>query len=46
MPPSPWAMLDRLLHHSTIVNINGESCRQKDKRKAGILPKAAEVPKD
>jgi DNA replication protein DnaC len=34
------AMLDRVLHHSTIVNINGESFRLKDKRKAGILPKS------
>src|SRR5262249_30736358 len=31
------AMLDRILHHSTIVNINGESFRLKDKRKAGLL---------
>ena len=31
------AMLDRLLHHSIIVNINGESYRLKDKRKAGLL---------
>lgn len=30
-------MLDRILHHSTIVNINGESFRLKDKRKAGAL---------
>jgi DNA replication protein DnaC len=40
------AMLDRLLHHSIIVNINGESYRLKDKRKAGILPKSAKVPKE
>jgi DNA replication protein DnaC len=33
------AMLDRTLHHSTIVNINGESFRLKDKRRAGILSK-------
>jgi DNA replication protein DnaC len=33
-------MLDRVLHHSIIVNINGESFRLKDKRKAGILPKS------
>jgi DNA replication protein DnaC len=33
------AMLDRVLHHSIIVNINGESFRLKDKRKAGILSK-------
>jgi DNA replication protein DnaC len=31
------AMLDRVLHHSTIVSINGESFRLKDKRKAGLL---------
>jgi DNA replication protein DnaC len=30
-------MLDRILHHSIIVNINGESFRLKDKRKAGVL---------
>jgi hypothetical protein len=35
------AMLDRILHHSTIVNINGESFRLKDKRKAGLLGKVA-----
>lgn len=29
------AMLDRLLHHAHIVQINGESYRLKDKRKAG-----------
>jgi len=34
------AMLDRVLHHSTIVNINGESYRLKDKRKAGLLAAA------
>ena len=31
------AILDRLLHHSTIVNIKGESYRLKEKRKAGLL---------
>ena len=30
-------MLDRVLHRSTIVSINGESFRLKDKRKAGLL---------
>ena len=29
------ALLDRLLHHSHIVQISGESYRLKDKRKAG-----------
>jgi DNA replication protein DnaC len=40
------AILDRLLHHSTTVNIKGESYRLKEKRKAGLLgaaPKAKEV---
>src|SRR5947208_7763897 len=32
------AILDRLLHHSTTVNIRGESYRLKDWRKAGLLP--------
>jgi hypothetical protein len=31
------AMLDRLLHHSTVVTIQGESYRLKDKRRAGSL---------
>ena len=29
------AMLDRILHHATVVQISGESYRLKDKRKAG-----------
>lgn len=33
------AMLDRLLHHSTVVTIKGESYRLKEKRKAGLLEK-------
>jgi len=32
------AILDRLLHHSTTVNIRGESCRLKERRRAGLLP--------
>lgn len=31
------AILDRLIHHSHIVNISGESYRLKEKRKAGLL---------
>ena len=31
------AILDRLLHHSTTINIKGESYRLKSKRKAGML---------
>ncbi|WP_231369672.1 ATP-binding protein, partial [Escherichia coli] len=33
------AILDRLLHHSTTLNIKGESYRLKEKRKAGVLTK-------
>ncbi len=32
-------ILDRLLHHSTTLNIKGESYRLKEKRKAGVLAK-------
>ena len=31
------AMLARILHHSIIVSINGQSFRLKNKRKAGAL---------
>ena len=31
------AMLDRILHHTTVVQIAGESYRLKDKRRAGIM---------
>jgi len=34
------AILDRLLHHSTIVNIKGESYRLKEKRRAGLLTRS------
>jgi DNA replication protein DnaC len=33
------AMLDRLLHHATVVQIGGESYRLKDKRRAGVMAK-------
>jgi DNA replication protein DnaC len=32
------AALDRLLHHSTVINIKGESFRLREKRKSGLLP--------
>ena len=38
------AVLDRLLHHSHTINIKGESFRLKDKRKAGVIAKAAPAP--
>ena len=31
------AILDRLLHHSHVLNIRGESYRLKDKHQAGLL---------
>ncbi len=31
------AMLDRLLHHSHILQLSGESYRLKDKKKAGVI---------
>jgi DNA replication protein DnaC len=31
------AILDRLLHHSTTLNIKGESYRLREKRKAGLI---------
>jgi DNA replication protein DnaC len=34
------AILDRLLHHSTILNIKGESYRLKEKRKSGLLTRS------
>lgn len=37
------AILDRLLHRSTTVNIRGESYRLREKRKAGILSSNREV---
>lgn len=43
------AILDRLLHHSTVLNIKGESYRLKEKRKAGLLggsPQPKEVIKE
>jgi hypothetical protein len=33
------AILDRLLHHSTTINIRGKSYRLKDRRRAGLLPR-------
>ncbi len=31
------AILDRLLHHSVVVNIRGESYRLREKKRAGLL---------
>jgi DNA replication protein DnaC len=34
------ALLDRLLHHATTINIRGESYRLRNRRKAGLTPAA------
>jgi DNA replication protein DnaC len=34
------AILDRLLHYSHTFLIQGDSCRFKQKRKTGLVPKA------
>jgi hypothetical protein len=36
------AILDRLLHHWTTINIHGESYRLKDRKKAGLFPRPEE----
>jgi DNA replication protein DnaC len=38
----PAAMLDRLLRHSTVIQIGGESYRLKYKRRAGMVAKPKE----
>jgi DNA replication protein DnaC len=39
------AMLDRILHHYVIGNINGESFRLEDKRKAELLTAPGKIAK-
>ena len=38
------AILDRLLHHSTVINIKGENFRLRDKQRAGLLKLIASRP--
>jgi len=38
------AILDRLLHHATTLNIKGESYRLKEKRRAGLLGRTPSAP--
>jgi len=38
------AILDRLLHHSTTINIRGDSYRLKDKRRAGLIQRLEPAP--
>jgi DNA replication protein DnaC len=43
-PVLATAVLDRLLHYSTTLNIKGESYRLKEKRKAGLLGRPVPIP--
>ena len=43
-PVLATAILDRLVHHSTILNIRGDSYRLREKRRAGMLGEAAARP--
>ncbi len=36
------AILDRLLHHATTLNIKGESYRLREKKRAGLLGRTEE----
>ena len=50
-PVVATAILDRLLHHSHILNIRGESYRLKEKKRAGLfgrlpIPTATEQPSE
>ena len=38
------AVLDRLLHHSHVLNIRGESYRLREKRQAGLFPSQQYLP--
>jgi DNA replication protein DnaC len=40
------AILDRLLHYSTTINIRGHSYRLRDKRKSGVFPELAPAQKE
>jgi DNA replication protein DnaC len=40
-PVVATAILDRLLHHSQVITIRGESYRLREKRRAGLLQKAS-----
>jgi DNA replication protein DnaC len=45
-PVVATAILDRLLHHSHVLNIRGESYRLKEKRKAGLFGRSAVSPSE
>jgi hypothetical protein len=43
-PVIATAILDRLLHHSTVITIRGDSYRLREKRRSGLLQKAGSAP--
>lgn len=43
-PVVATAILDRLLHHSHVITIRGDSYRLREKRCSGLLQKAAATP--
>ena len=43
-PVVATAILDRLLHHSHVITIRGDSYRLREKRRAGLLQKAGPTP--
>jgi DNA replication protein DnaC len=42
-PVVATAILDRLLHHSHVITIRGDSYRLREKRRAGVIPKSDAV---
>ena len=45
-PVVATAILDRLLHHSHVLTIRGDSYRLREKRRSGLLQKAGATAKD
>jgi DNA replication protein DnaC len=45
-PVVATAILDRLLHHSHVLNIRGESYRLKEKRRAGLFGRSPVIPSE
>jgi DNA replication protein DnaC len=43
-PVVATAILDRLLHHSHVLTIRGDSYRLREKRRSGLLQKLAPTP--
>jgi DNA replication protein DnaC len=43
-PVVATAILDRLLHHSHVITIRGDSYRLREKRRAGVVPKSEVLP--